>query len=133
MPQMYSIEIRGINELARNLNPRLYDRAIRKGMQRAMTRLTRLYRGRLKAACPVRTGFLKRNIKIQRKRLGRYAYRLEATVKDRRAFYMFILNSGYPRGKHRGWIDRVDRKTQDEVRSIVAEEVGREIRTAISV
>ena len=78
----------------------------------------------------VRTGFLAFSM-ISRVRKLQGSYLIELTIRDRGAFYAFILNAGYPNRRTRGFMEKAFERIRPQMVQIVEREVALHIRAAL--
>lgn len=81
-----------------------FRRNITRALKKAVTKIRRRYLKRLKKSSPYRTGWLREHIRVDKKGVTDHEIKLFFGIADRSAFYAFILNAGYPRGRYKGWI-----------------------------
>lgn len=118
-------------------NLEVVERAARRGLnigiRDASTQIARLMRHYVKLQSPPkrRTGLLRRNLRVKRTKIGPALYQLEITIRNREAFYAFILNAGYPNRKTFRFMEKsIDRK-EDLYNRLIILNVQRAIATAI--
>ena len=115
----------------RALNPRRMNRAVSVGVRKASVRIAKDLRRQSKLAAPVRTGRLRRGIKIRRRRVRPQQYRLEVYATDsasrggQRIEYFYIVEA------RTMFVARVVRSRITRYQRILNVEVGRAIREAL--
>ena len=103
---------------------RALQRAVNRGTGRASVKIGRLYRSAAKQHCPVDTGRLKRSLRTRRNRVSAGEYEIDIIVRDRRAFYLYIVNA------RTGFLARAERSIARQATAILRAEVLASIREA---
>ena len=130
-------------QLKKNLDDRLIRRAVNRGVGKAATKIARQWRKDCKAACPVRTGALRRSLITVRTRLrsdGISLHRYEIEVgprgilkgTSRNQFYFYILISPWyeRRYRRRSFVKAAFEKRRTMYQKIILDEIWLSLREA---
>ena len=132
MPTELGIKVTGLAEVQRRLSRPVFNRVFRTATRKASVKLARIVRLNARLNAPVRTGAMKRSLRVRRRRIGPFGYRVQIHALPReRFFYAFIVNALQARGLGTGFMDEALQEAARQQSDILADEFIAALRAEI--